>query len=186
MEYKEKEIYDDYNDFCDNHSLDNEFILYHGGADIITSPDVYHNERKTLDFGEGFYTTTFHNQAEDMANAKVKHTWGVVSVYSYDGDADENDFGMDYSKEWLEFIKECRQNGRQYDNGEVIIGRVADDKRWKLIRKYVDNEIGTEEMLDILYEAERQYDLQDDQYCFTTNRVIKRTLTFLGAYYAKE
>lgn len=36
-------------------------IVYHGSTEIIKNPDVVHS-KKYLDFGRGFYVTTFENQ----------------------------------------------------------------------------------------------------------------------------
>lgn len=36
-------------------------IVYHGLTEIIKNPDVVHS-KKYLDFGQGFYITTFENQ----------------------------------------------------------------------------------------------------------------------------
>lgn len=38
-------------------------IVYHGSTEIINNPDVMHS-KKYLDFGRGFYITTFENQAK--------------------------------------------------------------------------------------------------------------------------
>lgn len=38
-------------------------IVYHGTIEIIEKPDVIHS-KKYLDFGKGFYLTSFKNQAE--------------------------------------------------------------------------------------------------------------------------
>jgi len=40
--------------------------LFHGSNQIVEKPIVT-NRFKTLDFGEGFYTTTNQEQAEDFA-----------------------------------------------------------------------------------------------------------------------
>ena len=41
-------------------------IVYHGSTEIIKNPDVVHS-KKYLDFGRGFYITTFENQAKNPA-----------------------------------------------------------------------------------------------------------------------
>ena len=38
-------------------------IVFHGTTEIIEKPDVIHS-KKYLDFGKGFYLTSFKNQAE--------------------------------------------------------------------------------------------------------------------------
>ena len=44
-------------------------IVYHGSTEIIKKPDVIHS-KKYLDFGMGFYITSFENQAEKWAVRK--------------------------------------------------------------------------------------------------------------------
>ena len=44
-------------------------IVYHGSTEIIKHPDVVHS-KKYLDFGRGFYLTTFENQAKKWAVRK--------------------------------------------------------------------------------------------------------------------
>ena len=40
--------------------------VYHGTIEIIEKPDVIHS-KKYLDFGKGFYLTSFENQARKWA-----------------------------------------------------------------------------------------------------------------------
>lgn len=44
-------------------------IVYHGSTEIIKNPDVVHS-KKYLEFGRGFYITTFENQAKKWAVRK--------------------------------------------------------------------------------------------------------------------
>ena len=45
-------------------------IVYHGSTEIIKNPDVVHS-KKYLDFGRGFYITTFENQAKKWAEYDI-------------------------------------------------------------------------------------------------------------------
>ncbi len=59
-------------------------IVYHGSTEIIKNPDVVHS-KKYLDFGRGFYITTFENQAKKWAVRKgmrQKKT-AIVNVYEW-------------------------------------------------------------------------------------------------------
>ena len=38
-------------------------IVYHGSSEVINNPDVNHS-KNYLDFGKGFYLTSFENQAK--------------------------------------------------------------------------------------------------------------------------
>lgn len=45
-------------------------IVYHGSIEIIKNPDVVHS-KKFLDFGQGFYLTTFESQAKKWRLERV-------------------------------------------------------------------------------------------------------------------
>ena len=57
-------------------------IVYHGSTEIIKNPDVVHS-KKYLDFGRGFYITTFENQAKKWAVRKGmrQEKNAIVNVY---------------------------------------------------------------------------------------------------------
>ena len=57
-------------------------IVYHGSSEKIEKPDVKFS-KKYLDFGKGFYVTTFENQAKKWAARKGmrQNKQGVVNVY---------------------------------------------------------------------------------------------------------
>ena len=48
-------------------------IVYHGSTEIIKNPDVSHS-KKYLDFGKGFYITTFE---------KVSGFWPGILYYNF-------------------------------------------------------------------------------------------------------
>ena len=52
-------------------------IVYHGSTEIIKNPDVSHS-KKYLDFGKGFYITTFENQGQPL-NAEYDIVIGNVA-----------------------------------------------------------------------------------------------------------
>lgn len=45
-------------------------IVYHGTTEVIKNPDVNYS-KKYLDFGEGFYLTTYEEQAKKWAVRKA-------------------------------------------------------------------------------------------------------------------
>ena len=57
-------------------------IVYHGSTEIIKKPDVIHS-KKYLDFGKGFYITTFEDQAKRWAVRKGmrQEKAAIVNVY---------------------------------------------------------------------------------------------------------
>ena len=60
--------------------------LYHGSLEIVKQP-VIRQSNRTLDYGQGFYTTTSEKQAEDWVKRRLKEagaTRGYVNVYEFD------------------------------------------------------------------------------------------------------
>lgn len=96
-------------------------IVYHGSTEIIKKPDVIHS-KKYLDFGMGFYITSFENQAEKWAARKGmrQEKNGIVNVYDLSEDWSEFRV-LSFEKEndkWLDFVCACRKGNdinREYD-----------------------------------------------------------------------
>ena len=65
-------------------------IVYHGSTEIIKYPDVVHS-KKYLDFGRGFYITTFENQAKKWAVRKGmrQEKAAIVNVYELSEEWDD-------------------------------------------------------------------------------------------------
>ena len=65
-------------------------IVYHGSTEIIKNPDVVHS-KKYLDFGRGFYITTFENQAKKWAVRKGmrQEKAAIVNVYELSEEWDD-------------------------------------------------------------------------------------------------
>ena len=55
-------------------------IVYHGSPTKVDEPDALHAEA-SLDFGPGFYVTTFRHQAERWAKRKNLRTLKAEKVY---------------------------------------------------------------------------------------------------------
>ncbi len=57
-------------------------IVYHGSTEVIEHPDVVHS-KKYLDFGKGFYITSFEQQAKKWAIRKGmrQERKPIVNVY---------------------------------------------------------------------------------------------------------
>ncbi len=57
-------------------------IVFHGTTEIIEKPDVLHS-KSYLDFGKGFYLTTYQEQAEKWAVRKGMRQGkaAIVNVY---------------------------------------------------------------------------------------------------------
>lgn len=154
--------------------------LYHGSTCQIEKPDVLHS-RKNLDFGRGFYLTSFENQAIRWAKRKSAFENGkpFVNVFNLSDDISainvlkfhEND------SQWVEFVCECRKGGQAPEGTDLIIGGVADDKVFEAVNMYFKGYWDMETTLNALKFYERNV-----QYCFLTQNAIDAVLTFETAY----
>lgn len=159
-------------------------ILYHGGTDIITAPEI-RTPNRGLDFGRGFYTTTNQAQAikyaermRDMRNRQNKSMThkAIVSVFEFDMDAASQHCEIktftQTNEEWLDFVTDHRQmkySGKPYD---VIIGPMADDKVYDVVNLYQLGGYDKEEALKRL-KVVRDF----NQYVLTTEKALS-FLTF--------
>ena len=105
-------------------------ILYHGSSIAVENPDLLHT-RKRLDFGQGFYTTPFYEQAVSWSRRFLVKCGSAV-VSSYDFEYVSNGWGIlefaEYGADWLNFIMDCRNGKPISENWDLIIGGVANDK----------------------------------------------------------
>ena len=115
-------------------------IVYHGSVQSVEKPDIYHSYRP-LDFGKGFYVTTVKEQAERWAERKADiyaKSTGVVSIY----EMQENLLGFIVKKfnenlyEWIDFVCACRECRLIYEEFDIIIGKVANDKVFRVVDMY--------------------------------------------------
>lgn len=140
--------------------------LYHGSSMIVLNPDLEHT-RIDLDFGAGFYLTEDIEMAEKWACNKKN---SVLNIYHANlSDLKVCQLGL--TKEWLHFVIENRNDYEidlDYENYDVIIGPVADDKMYRTISDYEGGYISAEEAVALLNSGGFSY-----QYCFRTENAIK-------------
>lgn len=156
-------------------------IVYHGSNKVIREPDVKHSFR-ALDFGKGFYVTTVNEQAERWAKRKsiiYGQEKGVVSVYQmkedFSGFAYKN-FGGNLA-EWIDFVCRCRDGGNDYLQYDIITGKVADDKVFRVVDMYHSGIWDKERALTEI----RVYPTYD-QTAFITQKAIEQLLVY-DSYY---
>lgn len=151
-------------------------ILYHGSDRPDEKPDAAHS-RRSLDFGEGFYTTPILEQAQKWAMRKTRGRKGNVSKYQ----ADEKQMQQlkvlrfdGYSEHWLNFIIACRLglDGTDYD---IVDGNVADDRVFNTIELFMGNLISKEDALLRL-----KFEIPNRQICFRTQKSIDLCLEYEG------
>jgi hypothetical protein len=151
--------------------------VYHGSTEIIKNPDVLHSYRP-LDFGKGFYVTTNKNQAENWAKRKsviLGKEKAIVNFYEMDenfGELKCKNFGEDLS-EWIDFVCHCRDGGTDYEKYDVIIGKVANDKVFRVVDMYHDGLWDKERAIKEI-RAYPNY----DQIAFITQKAVEQALKF--------
>lgn len=155
-------------------------IVYHGSSMPVKNPSVALS-KDFLDFGKGFYVTSFKEQAEKWAKRKAlrKNSSAVVSVYNLVlDDTNAAILTFDNSDEkWLDFVCACRRGEDLYKNYDVIIGNVANDDAFKTVDLYFRGIWSKERALDEL----RYYKI-NDQICFVSQSVLDSLLTFEYSY----
>ena len=85
------------------------------------------------------------------------------------------DFGRGFYR-WLDFITSCRL-GQPADAGwDLVIGGVANDKVFDILRLCFDGLIGADKAISRL-----RYNKPNFQYCFKTQSLIDGCLAFVGS-----
>lgn len=152
-------------------------IVYHGSNVAVTNPDTVHSYR-TLDFGAGFYVTTMREQAERWARRKVvvsgKGT-AIINCYQMQDDTGGlrvKSFDEDLL-EWIDFVCRCRDGETDYRKYDLISGKVADDKVFRVVDMYHTGIWDKERAL-----REIKVYPSYDQIAFITQRAIDGLLQF--------
>ena len=158
-------------------------IVYHGTTQVIQKPDVVHT-KKYLDFGKGFYLTTYEEQAKKWALRKglrqgkscvvnvyqLRDDWSNYKVLSFDKE----------NEQWLDFVCACR-NGENINQAyDIIIGNVADDDVFKTVDMYFKGFWDKEKVL-----KELRYYKMNDQICIVNQKTLDEILVFQKSYEVK-
>ncbi len=156
-------------------------IVYHGSIRSVGKPDILHSYRP-LDFGRGFYVTTVREQAERWAKRKAdiyaKNT-GIVSIYEMQEDMQEFMVKIftDDLDEWIDFVCDCRDGNRIYEKYDVIFGKVANDKVFRVVDMYHSGIWDKERAINEI-KVYKTY----DQIAFITQRAIDQLLRIKSFY----
>lgn len=152
-------------------------ILYHGGPEEISSPDLLHS-RRAVDFGVGFYVTPVFEQAEKWSEKRKRRTGtAVISKYEFDECCAENLKMLrfdSYSEMWLDFIVRCR-NLKDDTDWDIVAGGVANDKVFDTIEAFFDGFATKEQTI-----AKLRMEEPNMQFCFRTEAALKM-LRFIGS-----
>ncbi len=158
-------------------------IVYHGSILEIKNPDVNHS-KKYLDFGKGFYVTTYPKQAERWAVRKSLRSGKgrpTVNVYEL-----QDDF-MGYrvlefrdpedDEKWIDFVCDCRDGKEDYKNYDIIIGGVADDDVFKSVDMYHRGAWDKQRTLQ-----ELKYFKKNNQIAIINQKALDDLLVFRSSY----
>jgi len=153
-------------------------IVYHGSSEVVCQPDTLHSYR-ALDFGKGFYVTTVREQAERWARRKADLFGGTPVVSRYRMRDDLSQFRIkrfpDDLMEWIEFVCDCRDGKPTYQQYDIIIGKVANDKVFRVVDMYHSGIWDKERALQEI-RAYPNY----DQIAFITQSAIDALLQYDG------
>ena len=159
-------------------------IVYHGSTEIIKNPDVSHS-KKYLDFGKGFYITTFENQAKKWAARKGmrQEKTAIVNVYELSEKWDGFRV-LSFEKEnekWLDFVCGCRKGQPLNAEYDIVIGNVADDDVFKTVDIYFRGLWYKEKVL-----SELRYYKMNNQICIANQEILNKLITFKRSYEVKS
>ena len=153
-------------------------ILYHGSNIEVSNPDILHSQ-VCLDFGTGFYVTSVKEQAIRWAKRKALlqgNESGIVSLYEFSEDANFiiKDFGDDLET-WIDFVCDCRNGSDCFKKYDLIKGKVANDKVFRVVDMYKKGIWDKKRTLNEIKVYETY-----DQFAFISQQAIDSMLSFKG------
>jgi hypothetical protein len=155
-------------------------ILYHGSNQEIIKPNVEFSKRY-LDFGRGFYLTSYQEQSEKWALRKAARLGGKPTINVYELPEDFTSYKVcSFETEnelWLDFVCNCRKGELIYQQYDLVMGRVADDDVFKTIDMYFKDLWTKEKVLE-----ELRYYQENNQFCLINQQMIENELVFLKSY----
>lgn len=146
--------------------------LYHGSNVEVKEPNILFS-RRTLDFGQGFYTTSDYVQAEKWAFSITKRRGvgePVVSVYGFDEIALAELAVLEFCTpniDWLHFVSENRTNTYQGMEYDFVKGPIANDNTMPVLNMYISGFIDEDFAIKRLLPQKLK-----DQYVFKTEKAL--------------
>ena len=128
-------------------------ILYHGINTMVQTPKLV-KQTRALDFGNGFYTTTYRAQAEVFAKRVTeirKAGEPCLSIY----EMDEKIAFLECSllrfdapnESWLNYVANCRDGNQSSMEYDFVYGPIADDDMKLTINLYQSGFYSTKEAI---------------------------------------
>lgn len=155
--------------------------VFHGTNTVIEQPQII-NRFKTLDFGEGFYTTENENQAKEFAVKVCERRSPKLSpiVNCYEIDEDFNQLSIlafeAPNEKWLDFVIDRRKGIELSEKYDLIIGPVANDDVFGTIILYEAGQLDKESAIK-RFKVKELY----NQVVFC-NEIALSKLTFVKSY----
>lgn len=129
-------------------------ILYHGSNTMVQTPKLV-KQTRALDFGNGFYTTTYRAQAEVFAKRVTeirKAGEPCLSIYEMDEKIAFLECSLlrfDGPNEfWLNYVANCRQGNQSSTEYDFVYGPIADDDMKLTINLYLSGVYSTIEAIE--------------------------------------
>ena len=114
--------------------------LYHG-SDVIIEEIILDKSKPFKDFGKGFYVTTVKEQAIRWAYRKASVFDGAKPILNT---YEQSDISAELATktfpedlvEWIHFVCACREESLEYTKYDIIMGKVANDKVFRVVDMY--------------------------------------------------
>ena len=154
--------------------------IYHGSIEMVECPEIRESNR-TLDYGQGFYTTTSYEQAEAWVRRRMNEkrtSRGYVCVYELNEAALESLKTLileQPTEEWVDFVMKNRTQRGYVHEFDIVYGPVANDRVYAAFALYEGGLINKQALIAEL----KAYKLVD-QYLFHTEKALQ-ALTFIEA-----
>ena len=154
--------------------------IYHGSIEKVKSPEIRESNR-TLDYGQGFYTTTSYKQAEAWVRRRMNEkrtSRGYVCVYELNEAALESLKTLIFeqpTEEWVDFVMKNRTQKGYVHEFDIVYGPVANDRVYAAFALYEGGLINKQALIAEL----KAYKLVD-QCLFHTEKALQ-ALTFIEA-----
>lgn len=154
--------------------------IYHGSIEKVEFPEIRESNR-TLDYGQGFYTTTSYEQAEAWVRRRMNEkrtSRGYVCVYELNKAALESLNRLIFeqpTEEWVDFVMKNRTQRGYVHEFDIVYGPVANDRVYAAFALYEGGLINKQALIAEL----KAYKLVD-QYLFHTEKALQ-ALTFIEA-----
>lgn len=154
--------------------------IYHGSIEKVEFPEIRESNR-TLDYGQGFYTTTSYEQAEAWVRRRMNEkrtSRGYVCVYELNKAALESLNRLIFeqpTEEWVDFVMKNRTQKGYVHEYDIVYGPVANDRVYAAFALYEGGLINKQALI-----AELKVYKLVDQYLFHTEKALQ-ALTFIEA-----